>query len=755
MRTTFFLGAALVGCTNLLAQSDTLQTEQLSEAVVHATRATRTTPMAYTNITKETLARVNFGQDIPYLLSATPSVTMSSDGGAGIGYTYLRIRGIDPTRINVTNNGIPLNDAESNSLYWVNMGDFASSIGSVQVQRGVGTSTIGSGAFGASVNMQTEPISPKAFMQFDGSVGSYGTHKESLQFSTGRLGGHWGLSGRLSHIATDGYIDRASVRLNSYFLQAGYFGDKTEVKFITFNGAERTYHAWDYATRDEMEAYGRTYNPCGKYKDANGNTLYYPDQIDSYNQQHYQLLWTQRFLPELTLNAALHYTRGGGYYEQMKTNRKLYEYGLEPFSYRTADDEEIISKSRADLVRRKYSEADFYGTVVSLQYKKDKWEAILGGGWNKYDGVHHGKVLWVRNYLGDINALQPYYRNFAHKQDANVFGRMEYAFMRNLTAYADLQYRYVHYDMYGPCDEWYGPKDPVVFNFHNTFHFFNPKVGLYYRITPHHDLYASYAMAHKEPTRNDYEAAVWSQTPRAERLNDFELGYKFRSERFSAVVNFYYMLYKDQFVQTGEQDKNGEFIMQNVGNSYRRGVELALDWKPLDWLRWHGNLTWSHNRIKDYHVILDDTAQPFNLGNTPISYSPSLIFNNIFSFKWKGLSAAVHTQYVGKQYMTNTGFESYSEGTRDVSLLLDPYCTTNLDLSYTFTCIPRVKSLTLGVAVFNLFNAKYESNGAAYTCVKSNGQGGAMAYQDDDWNSYAVFAAQAPTNFLFHLSIRF
>ena len=750
-RTYLFLGAAIVACAATDAQTraaipDTLQAvtadTELQEAVIIATRAGKTTPVAFSELNKADIGRVNFGQDIPYLLTTTPSVTAASDAGTGIGYTYLRVRGTDPTRINVSANGIPLNDAESNSLYWVNMGDFASTVGSIQVQRGVGTSTVGSGAFGASVNMETEAITETPYFRFDGSAGSYGTHKESALFSTGLLGGHWGVSGRLSDIGTDGYIDRASAHLGSYFLQAGYFGEKTQVRFITFNGKERTYHAWDYATRDDMAKYGRTYNPCGKYKDAEGNTQFYRDQVDDYHQQHYQLHWTQRFMPELRLNAALHYTRGEGYYEQMKTGRKLYEYGLSS-----------TLGARSDLIRRKYSSADFYGAVVSLQYKKSGIDARLGGSWNKYDGRHYGKVMWVREFQGDILPQQEYYRNWAHKQDMTVFGRAEYELLRGLRAYADLQYRYVDYDMYGPSDEWYGPGEPAHFAFHNNFSFFNPKVGLYYDITPHHAAYASWAMAHKEPTRNDYEAAVWSvTTPKSERLNDFELGYKYQGMRFSVGVNFYLMRYKNQFVLTGEQDQNGEFVARNVGDSYRRGMELTAAWRPLEWFRWDANLTWSHNRIKDYTVVLDDTGEAFNLGDTPISYSPDLIANNLFAFNYKGLTATLHTQYVGRQFMTNTGFRSYREGDRDVSLLLDGYCVSDLGLNYTFPRIPLARSLSLGITVYNIFNKKYEANGAAATCIRSDGAR-AAAYQDADWNSYAVFSAQAPAHFLVHCSI--
>lgn len=757
MRKSFLRVASSIMCAMALtahvnAQSVTEKSSTqkpdstLQEAIVAAVRAGNTTPVAFSNISKYEIDKVNFGRDIPFLLATTPSVMAASDAGAGIGYTYLRVRGTDPTRINITANGIPLNDAESNAIYWVNMADFASSLNSIQVQRGVGTSTNGSGSFGASVNMQTEKVSDKPYLQIDLSGGSYATHKETVRFSTGLLGGHWGFSGRLSNIGTDGYIDRASARLSSYFLQGGYFGDKTVVKFITFNGTERTYLSWDYASRADMEKYGRRYNPSGKYKDADGNTKFYKDQIDDYHQQHYQLHWSQRFLPELTLNMALHYTRGLGYYETYKKDRTLYEYAIKP----------VGGQETSDLVRRKYSSADFYGTTFSLQYKKKGLDAILGGGWNKYDGRHYGQVVWVRQYLGNLEPDKEYYRNWAHKQDFNIFARASYEFVKGLIAYADLQYRYIDYDLYGPSDEWNGPDDPVRFNFYNNFSFFNPKVGIYYRINPNHTVFASYAMSHKEPTRNDYEAALWSTSvPQSETLNDFEYGYKFETEKFSFGINLYFMLYKNQFVLTGEQDQNGEFIAKNVGKSYRRGMELTAAWRPVKFFRWDANLTWSRNRIKDYMVQLDDTGETYNLGETPISYSPSLIFNNIFSANWKGLTASLHTQYVGKQYMTNTGLKSFVQDGEDVSTVLKAYCTTNLDVSYTFVFIPRVKSFTIGATIYNMFGMKYEANGSAYACLKSDGNGGVQAYQDAKWHSYASFSAQAPAHFLVHASIRF
>ena len=748
MKRILFLSGLLMLSAHAFAQSnakpDSAKTQELQEATVVATRAGKTTPMAYTNLSRRELQALNVGVDVPYLLLQTPNITAASDAGTGIGYTYLRVRGTDPTRINITTNGIPLNDSESNSVYWVNMGDFTSNVGSIQVQRGVGTSTNGSGAFGASVNLQTEAIPSESAFRFDLTGGAYGTHKETFSFTTGLLRDHWGVSGRLSNIGSNGFIDRAKANLNSYFLQAGYFGDNTVVKFITFNGMERTYHAWDYATREQLNTYGRRYNPSGKYTDAAGNTAYYKDQIDDYHQQHYQLHWTQHLPQNLTWNMALHYTHGKGYYETYKTNRKLYQFNLES-----------ALGARSDLVRRKYSGADFYGTTFSLNYTGQKLKTIFGGGYNHYVGDHWGQVRWVREFSGSIDQNKEYYRTRAHKQDFNIYGRADYELLRGLNLYADLQYRFVNYKMYGPSDEFKGPGEQISFDFRNKFHFFNPKAGLFYQISRNHVAYLSYAMAHKEPTRNDYEAALWSPEPRSERLNDFELGYRYESKTFSAGLNLYYMLYKDQFVLTGERDDQGEMIAANVGDSYRRGIEVTAAWQPVRWFRWDANVSWSHNRAKDMYAVLDDVAEPFLLGNTPLPFSPNVVFNNTLAFNYRGFKAALRSQYVSRQFMTTTGLESFEEDGKDVSLLLNSYFTSDLDLSYSFTGLNFCKDVTLGMTVYNIFNKHYEANGSAYTALKSNGRGGVMGYQDADWNSYAVFSAQAPAHIMAHFSISF
>jgi len=751
-----FLMLSLMGVA-LAAQSeetDTLKSVELQNVQVVSTRATRKMPMAFTNMGKDELKAVNHGQDIPYLLSLTPSVTMTSDAGNGIGYTSLRVRGTDPSRINITANGIPMNDAESAQLYWVNMGDFASSVQSMQIQRGVGTSTNGAGAFGATLNMQTENVGTEPFVGIDLSGGSYYSHKETLRFGTGLLGGHWGIQGRLSNIGSKGYLDRASTKLNSYFLQAGWFGDNTMVKFITFNGVEETYHAWNYTSKYEQALYGRTYNSCGEYYDEQGNTRYYDNQTDNYHQQNYQLIWNQRLSDMLNLNTALHYTKGDGYYEEYKRKRTLFEYDLDP--------QETWATS--DLVRQKKMDNDFYGVVASLNYNnRQNLQATFGGGWNKYDGDHFGYVTWVKSPVTALLPNHKYYDDNTKKTDFNVYGKVTYDFLPGMNAFVDLQYRHVGIKMTGPTDEinWDTYKR-IVYDMKESYDFFNPKFGLNYDITSNHKVYASYAIAHKEPTRNNFQNSLNAELdqPKAERLNDLEVGYKYQSQLFTAGANLYWMDYKDQFVLTGEIDKIGEAITRNVPDSYRLGVELEAALKPIDWFRWDVNATWSKNRVKGITVQLMDGGVA-DLGNQPLAFSPDFILNNILTFNYRGMKASVQSQYVSKQYMTNTGFKSYQTlddngQLVDVGMMLDGHFTTNVDLSYNFQ-LPKlgIKDVTVGLTLYNLFSAKYDNNGwAAPAYTKQGDRVIATGWSESDQYE-AGFAPSAPFNLMAHLSVNF
>ena len=755
MKYYFLLMALCATSVQAFEPVDSVKTVELQSVQVRSTRASKDTPMAFSNMNRDQIKQVNHGQDIPFLLSFTPSVTMTSDAGNGIGYTSLRVRGSAPERINITANGIPMNDAESAQLYWVNMGDFASSVQSMQIQRGVGTSTNGAGAFGATLNMQTENIGTEPFAGIDLSGGSYYSHKETVRFGTGLMGGHWGLQGRLSNIGSKGYLDRASTKLNSYFLQAGYFGENTVVKFITFNATEQTYHAWDYTSKYEQSLYGRTFNSCGIMTwDAAGNpATYYDDQTDNYHQQNYQLLYTQRLTQQFNLNAALHYTKGQGYYEQFKENAKLKSYlPLTPTE----------TGLRSDLVRQKKMDNDFYGAIASLMFDNHQnIEATVGGGWNKYDGDHFGLITWMKEAPAALTPDYEYYNNNAQKTDWNVYGKVNYTVLPGLSAYVDVQYRHLRYKMQDPTDS-YGYNLDGKYSIDNNYSFFNPKAGLNYQISPNHRVYASYGISHKEPTRNDYESNI-GLTLKAERLNDLEAGYKFQSPTFSAGVNLYWMNYKDQFVLTGELNEIGEAVAINVPKSYRMGAEIEAAWKPLDWLRWDANATLSKNRVKNAIVTLDDGTTNASLGDTPLSFSPDLIVNNILTFSYRSLSASIQSRFVGNQYLTNSGFKTMTGYDADgnetsESLLLKKNFTTNVDLAYTFG-LPYfgVKEATVGITFYNVFSQKYDTNGWAAPSYKMQG-GQVVAYNGaggigDQWA--AGFAPAAPFNFMAHLSINF
>ena len=765
-----FATALMMGVANTAAaandksgeQIDTLKAKELQEVQVISTRATKKTPMVFTNLNKQAIQGINYGKDLPELLSLTPSITMTSDAGNGIGYTSLRVRGTDPSRINITANGIPMNDSESSSLYWVNFGDFASSAQSIQIQRGVGTSTNGAGAFGATVNMLTDNIGAKPYVGTDFSAGSYYSHKETVRFSTGLINDHWGLQGRLSNIGSKGYLDRASTKLNSYFLQAGYFSDNTMVKFITFNGQEETYHAWNYTSKYEQSLYGRRYNSCGEYYTEDGKTAYYNNQTDNYHSQNYQLIWNQRLSNFWNLNAAIHYTRGDGYYEEYKVNKDLQEYGLSTEKFKT------------DLIRRKQMGNDFYGAIASVNYdNKKNLTANIGGGWNKYDGDHFGNVIWVKkNADVEVTPNFEYYNNNAKKEDFNIYGKVNYMLVDGLNAFVDLQYRNVCYKMQDPTDSYLGSKFTGAYIINEKYNFFNPKFGLNYDITPNHKVYASYAISHKEPVRNNFENdfAAGKSMPKAERLNDLEAGYEFKSNKFSAGANFYYMNYKDQFVLTGELDNIGEAVTRNLDKSYRLGVELTAAWKPVDWFQWDANATWSRNRVKDIAVTLEDGETNYTIeGETPLSFSPDFIFNNIFTFQYAGFKASIQSQYISDQYLTNTGFKEMQcndkwnddyepvGNTTYETLMLKHHFNTNLDLSYHFSLKKiGLKDATIGVTLYNIFDAKYDNNGWAapqYRVV--DGKLTAVnTWGNRDYQA-AGFAPSAPFNWMAHLSINF
>lgn len=754
------LTAALGVCAQTQTK-DSLRVVNLDEVEIISTRATSSTPVAFTNISKEQLKKQNFGQDIPYMLTFTPSVLTTSDAGAGIGYTSIRVRGTDASRINVTTNGIPMNDAESHSIYWVNTPDFASSLQDMQIQRGAGTSTNGAGAFGASINMQTQGISSKPYAEVSGSYGSFNTHKETVKAGTGIIDGHWGFDVRLSNIQSDGYRDRASADLKSYFVQGGYYNDNTTLKFITFGGKEETYHAWDGLNKETLQA-NRKYNPNGEIKDDKGDVIgFYDNQIDYYHQTHYQLLLNQILSASWKLNAALHYTDGDGYYEEYKNARTLVEYGLQPFEVNG------VTIEKSNLIRRKLVNSGFGGGIFSLSYRGSRLDASVGGGLNYYKNTHNGEVMWVKNYIGDLEPGQEYYRNIGRKTDGNIYAKANWAVGKGINLYADLQYRYTRYKINGNNDKWDWTASPAHLQplaIDEKFSFFNPKAGALWNIDSHNKVYASFSVAHKEPTRNNYTDNLFAARPKAERLFDYELGYDFHTDRFNAGINLYYMNYKNQLVLNGQLNEIGEAVAENVKDSYRMGIELMAGAQIARWLRWDVNATISRNRIKDYTEYLSDINEDGKdmyseswgisqttryIGTTPIAFSPDFMANSLISLDYKGFSASLQTQYVGKQYLNNAHQED---------CVLNSYCVSNLSMGYTFK-LHGTKSVSIGMTVYNLFDETYESNGYASGAAVYQGHGKNQIKTPDSkllyTSNHAVYYPNAGVNALAHITLSF
>ena len=734
---TFHASAAQAGDEDLVASLDSMYTA-LDAIEVTANRAGVKTPVAFTNVTAKEIARGNDGRDIPSLLEMTPSIISTGDAGAGIGYSSLRVRGTDGSRINITANGVPINDSESHNVYWVNMPDLASSLNDIQIQRGAGTSTNGAGAFGASINMLTDYPATERSAMVSASYGSFNSNRETVKVSSGLFGDHWSVDARISHIGSDGYIDRAFSQLWSYMGQLAYRSDNTTLRLLAFGGKERTYMAWDYASKEEMEEYGRRYNPCGKYTASDGSTAFYPDQCDNFTQHHFQLLLNQYIGNYVTLNATLHYTKGDGYYDQYKTKRTLEEYGLVPFV-----DAEGNTVTKSDLIRLKFNDNDFGGGMVNVRYQKDALTLVGGGAANWHRGNHFGKVKWVRNFMGAIDPLQEYYSNTGRKFDSNVFVRGDYSFGAGFSAYADLQYRHIDYSIRGVSDNYdWNTGGMGQLDLKRKWNFFNPKLGVSYN-NGSHRAYASWSVAHKEPTRDNFTDSDPAHYPVAERMFDYEAGYSYGTSLFNVGAGLYYMDYKDQLVVTGELSDTGNAISVNVPKSYRMGIELQGALRPVSWFDWQINATLSRNRIKDFteYIYEDEWTNPIAIdcGDTPIAFSPDFILHNAFNFNVKDFEASLMSRYVSSQYMNNA---------RSAEAKLDSYFVSDLSLAYTFRKIRGMKELRVGFTIYNLFNEKYCNNGYA----------GAGYYLEDGKPvvyRYAGFAAQATTNVLATVSLSF
>lgn len=673
--------------------------ESISEVVVEATRAGEKAPFTYSNISKEVLEGKNTGQDLPYLLNSTPSLVVSSDAGTGVGYTSMKIRGTDQSRINITVDGIPLNDSESQGVFWVNMPDFGSSVDNIQIQRGVGTSTNGAASFGATVNIQTATPNPESYAELNSSAGSFSTFKNTVKAGTGLMNGHYSFDVRTSWITSDGFIDRASSDLKSLYLSGGYFSENNVLKFNAFTGKEKTYQAWSGVPKEKVDAGDRTYNPEGEYKDKDGNVKYYDNQTDNYQQTHFQLFYTHMFQNEASLNVALHSTLGEGYYESYKDNKKPKDYGITGVSEKT------------DLIARKWLDNIFYGVTTSFKQPLPFGQFVVGGALNKYDGDHFGKVIWSETKA--IPEDHEWYRGNGTKRDGNIYTKITADITDQLSFMADLQYRNVNYDITGTDDNMLDITQSYNYNF------VNPKAGAFFKFNEHFDTYASFAIAQKEPKRSDYVDAPTEKKPVPEKLYDYEFGVHTRTQNFQLGVNLYYMYYKDQLINTGELNNVGSAIMVNTPKSYRKGIEITMAAKFDKVLDLSGNLAISRNKINnftEYVAVYDESWNPqgtkvIDHGKSDIAYSPNVVANIIAKLHvTKDLDIDWTKQYVGKQYIDNT-----SSNDR----VIDAYSFTNVKASYRLN-IPHTKKSIIWAQVNNLFDQKYSSNAWVYSYYEND-----------------------------------
>ena len=698
-----FLSSFLLFSLATLAQEktkDTTRVNQLDEVLVSAIRVNSKTPVSFSNLSKKEIQNRNLGQDIPILMNYMPSVVTTSDAGNGVGYTGIRVRGSDATRVNVTINGIPYNDSESHGTFWVNMPDFASSLQSVQLQRGVGTSTNGSGAFGASLNMLTDSYSEKASGEISNSFGSFNTRKHTVKFSTGLLNDHFEIAGRVSTLNSDGYIDRASSDLKSYFLQGTYVGTTTLIKALAFGGNEKTYQSWNGIDGETMLT-NRTFNSAGIFTDEAGQTRFYDNETDNYQQDHYQLHWNEKLAANWNTNLAFHYTKGKGYYENYKEDGDFSSYGLTPIAINGT------SINMTDLIRQKWLDNDFYGTTFSANYQSNKLDFIFGGSYNKYEGNHFGKVIWAR-YTGPSELGDRYYEDRATKTDGTAFAKANYQVNDQWSLFGDLQIRNVNYKA--------NSNETGIVN--DTFSFFNPKAGLNYTVNSKNNVYFSYARANREPNRTDYEGG----NVKPEKLNDFELGWRYLSDKVQLNTNFYYMAYQDQLILTGTLDDVGNPIRSNSEKSYRLGVEMDAAIVLSSTFSLRPNLTLSRNKNIDLAV----SGQ--NYGTKDISYSPSVIAGNNFIYKpTEGLQIIWLQKYVGQQYMNN--IESPEAKLAD-------YFINDLNVTYEIKPKSVFKSIVFKGLVNNIFDKKYISNGYM-------------------WDIYPYYYPQAGTNLLAGITLLF
>jgi iron complex outermembrane receptor protein len=687
----------------------------VDEVVVSATRANQKSAIAYTDVSRRDLDKLNLGQDIPQLLNFTPSIVTTSDAGAGVGYTGIRIRGSDATRVNVTLNGIPYNDAESQGTFFVDMPDFASSVSSIQIQRGVGTSTNGAGAFGASVNIQTNKLEAKPYAETNLSAGSFGTRKVNVLVGTGLLNNHFVLDARLSKISSDGYIDRGSSDLKSFYLSGGYYTGKSFIRFNVFSGQERTYQSWGGVPESLLKT-NRTFNPYT-----------YENEIDNYQQDNYQLIASHELSRNWRLNTSFFYTKGKGYYEQYRANDKFSNYGLPNV---VIGDSTIV---RTDIIRRRWLDNDYYGTVFSLDYNSfGKLTANIGGGWNQYQGGHYGEIIWAR-VAGNTNIRDRYYNDDAIKTDFNLYAKAFYQFSPKLNAFADMQVRTVGYSFLGFNSQLQNVQQSASLTF------FNPKAGVTYTLNDRSTVYASVGVGHREPNRDDYTQSTPQSRPKSEQLIDYEAGYKIQTSGLAFTANLYYMDYKNQLALSGKLNDVGAANRINIPVSYRAGIELEAGARLAKNLRWNVNATFSQNKVKNFTEYLDNfddgSQQSFQYRETDISFSPNVIAGSQLLFTpAKGLELGLLSKHVGKQYLDNTS----NEGRK-----LNAYTTNDIRIIYSIK--PKfAQEIAFTLLFNNVLNELYESNGYTFAYIAEGKVTADNAYYP-----------QAGRNFLAGVRIRF
>ena len=720
MKTYFLLSVFLLFTTAIFPQQnqvdlDSTKIQTLEEVLVKSVRVKPNAPITHSNVTKAQLESRNLGQDLPILLNYLPSVVTTSDAGAGIGYTGIRVRGVSPLSTNVTINGIPFTDAESLGAFWVNMPDFTSSVESLQIQRGVGTSTNGSGAFGASINILTDTSSETSTAEISNSIGSYNTRKHSVKFSTGKINDVFEVSGRLSKINSDGYVDRAFSDLKSYFVQGNYNNNGTLIKALTFGGHEKTYQSWEGLTKQQLE------------EDRRQNPYNYENEIDNYKQDHYQLHWNQKINQSWSTNLGLNYTYGRGYFEQYREEDAVSTYG----GILEATGVDFYGTAVTDLIRRRWLDNDFYVFNASVNYKESDLDLIVGGSYSNYDGDHFGEVIWARQFASETSIRDRYYFGNGKKTDFSAFAKATYELNSEIDVYGDLQLRNVGYKTSGLTS------DLVNMLIDESYSFFNPKVGVSFQLTSNTTLYASYSRANREPSRSDFES---NPDVKPEQLNDFEMGWRYNNQAVMLNINSYYMQYNEQLILTGALDDVGTPIRTNSGDSYRIGLEIESTFSLSDAFTVQPVLTLSSNKNKQTYSQVDGALKDF--GTTNISFSPEVVASNAFIYSPReNLSVSLLSKYVGDQYMGNTDTEISK---------LDAYFVNDLNITYQWSPKSVFSSVVVSALVNNIFDKEYVSNGYYYT-------------YEDDWSvpgqlttiEGAGYYPQATRNFLVGLTLKF